>query len=61
MWEMSRDIIARECRAGVMAGEGPRLQSIGDGEQARLRGAAAVVLQRHSGYYRANHKRGEAR
>ncbi len=61
MWEMSRDIIARECSTGVMAGEGPRLQSIGDGEQARLRGAAAVVLQRHSGYYRANHKRTEAR
>ncbi len=61
MWEMSRDIIARECRTGVMAGEGPRLQSIGDGEQARLRGAAAVVLQRHSGYYRANHKRNEGR
>ena len=61
MWEMSRDIIARECKAGVMAGEGPRLQSIGDGEQARLRGAAAVVLQRHSGYYRANHKRPETR
>lgn len=57
MWEMSRDLIARECRAGVMAGEGPRLESIGDGEEARLRGAAAVVLQRHSGYYRANHKR----
>jgi predicted NBD/HSP70 family sugar kinase len=61
MWEMSRDLIARECQTGVMAGEGPRLQSIGDGEQARLRGAAAVVLQRHSGYYRANHKRPEAR
>ena len=61
MWEMSRDTIARECKAGVMAGEGPRLQSIGDGEQARLRGAAAVVLQRHSGYYRANRKRPETR
>ena len=61
MWEMSRDIIERECRAGVMAGEGPRLTSIGDGEQARLRGAAAVVLQRHSGYYRANHKRPDPR
>jgi len=61
MWEMSREVIARECRIGVMAGEGPRLSSIGDGEQARLRGAAAVVLQRHSGYYRANHKRPDAR
>ncbi len=61
MWEMARDVIARECRAGVMAGDGPRLASIGDGEEARLRGAAAVVLQRHSGYYRANHKRTDVR
>lgn len=60
-WEMSRDTIARECRAGVMAGEGPELRSIDDGEQARLRGAAAVVLRRHNGYYRANHKRPEHR
>ncbi len=61
MWEMAREVIARECQAGVMAGEGPRLVSIGDGEEARLRGAAAVVLQRHSGYYRANHKRSDIR
>ena len=61
MWEMSRETISRECRTGVMAGDGPRLVSIGDGEQARLRGAAAVVLQRHSGYYRANHKRSDSR
>jgi predicted NBD/HSP70 family sugar kinase len=54
-WEMSREIIESECKAGVMAGDGPRLLSIGDGETSRLRGAAAVVLQRHSGYYRASH------
>jgi hypothetical protein len=54
-WEMSREIIERECKDGVMAGDGPRLLSIGDGETSRLRGAAAVVLQRHSGYYRASH------
>ena len=60
-YEMYRGIIEEECRTGVMAGEGPRLVSIGDGEVARLRGAAAVVLQRHSGYYRAAHKRDSAR
>ena len=54
-WEMSREIIESECKDGVMAGDGPRLLSIGDGETSRLRGAAAVVLQRHSGYYRASH------
>ena len=49
------EVIERECRAGLMAGEGPQLVIIGDGEVTRLRGAAAVALQRHSGYYRANH------
>ena len=53
--EMFLETITRECRAGQMAGEGPRLVPIGDGEVARLRGAAAVALQRHSNYLRATH------
>ena len=56
-YEMYREILEGECRAGALDGIGPVLRSIGDGEIARLRGAAAVVLQRHSGYYRASHKR----
>ncbi len=52
--DMYMTIIERECRADLMAGEGPRLVLIGDGEVMRLRGAAAVALRRHSGYYRAN-------
>lgn len=55
--EMYMAIIERECRAGLMAGEGPRLVVIGDGEVTRLRGAAAVALQRHSRYYRATQTR----
>ena len=55
--EMYIAIIERECRAGLMAGEGPRLVVIGDGEVTRLRGAAAVALQRHSRYYRATQTR----
>ena len=51
-----RAIIDRECRVGLMAGEGPRLRSVDDGEFARLLGAAAVVLQRHSTYYRTSRK-----
>jgi hypothetical protein len=39
----------------MLTGAGPKLLSIGDGELALLRGAAAVVLQRHSGYYRSAH------
>lgn len=55
VWDLSHAIIERECRAGLMTGSAPKLLSIGDGELALLRGAAAVVLQRHSGYYRSAH------
>lgn len=54
-WHIARPVIERECQAGLLTGDPPRLLSIGDGELALLRGAAAVVLQRHSGYYRAAH------
>jgi hypothetical protein len=37
----------------MLAGTPPRLFSATDGELARLRGAAALVLQRHSGYHRS--------
>ncbi len=55
-WEICRKQIELECKAGLLTGSGPRIVSIGDGELAWLRGAAAVVLQRHSGYYRASHE-----
>ena len=55
-WEMSKAVIERECGTLMLAGSAPKLISIGDGELALLRGAAAVVLQRHSGYYRAPHR-----
>ena len=55
-WDISRKQIERECKAGLLTDSGPRIVSIGDGELALLRGAAAVVLQRHSGYYRASHE-----
>jgi predicted NBD/HSP70 family sugar kinase len=60
-YDVFRQVIEAECRAGAMDGEGPRVVSVGDGEVSRLRGAAAVVLQRHSGYYRAAHRRGGKR
>jgi predicted NBD/HSP70 family sugar kinase len=56
-WDIAHGIIERCCRAGLLTGSGPSLRSIGDGELALLRGAAAVVLQRHSGYYRSAHGR----
>ena len=60
-YDINRNIIETQCRAGAMDGVGPRVVSIGDGETSRLRGAAAVVLQRHSGYYRSSRTRGEKR
>ena len=53
-WSLALPHIQRECNGGLLAGSGPGLISTGDGELALLRGAAAVVLHRHSGYYRAS-------
>jgi predicted NBD/HSP70 family sugar kinase len=55
-WNICHEAIERECTAGLLTSSRPRIVSIGDGELALLRGAAAVVLQRHSGYYRASHR-----
>jgi glucokinase-like ROK family protein len=52
-WDLVREKIEQECFHRLLGGTPPQLISIGDGETARLRGAAAVLLQRHSGYYRA--------
>jgi predicted NBD/HSP70 family sugar kinase len=60
-YDVFRQVIEHECRAGAMDGDGPRVVSVGDGDISRLRGAAAVVLKRHSGYYRAAHMRGDQR
>ncbi len=58
-WSICHEAIERECAAGLLTASGPRIVSIGDGELALLRGAAAVVLQRHSGYYRASHRKSQ--
>ena len=52
-WERFGPIVEGEMRATMLAGEPPRLAVTSDGELARLRGAAAIVLQRHSGYHRS--------
>ena len=56
-WELSKDTIKREYEAGLLTSAGAEIVPLGDGELALLRGAAAVVLQRHTGYYRAAHSR----
>jgi predicted NBD/HSP70 family sugar kinase len=52
-WARSGPIIEAAMTKRMLAGDPPKLVAIGDGELARLRGAAALVLQRHSGYYRS--------
>ena len=49
LWDRFGPIIADELASSVLAGSPPRLAVTSDVELARLRGAAALVLQRHSG------------
>lgn len=55
-WSRFGPIIQSELESRMLAGPAPRLGITNDGELSRLRGAAAVVLQRHSGYRRAASK-----
>jgi predicted NBD/HSP70 family sugar kinase len=55
-WERFGPLVQAELKATMLAGPPPRLGITSDGELSRLRGAAAVVLQRHSGYNRSNRK-----
>jgi predicted NBD/HSP70 family sugar kinase len=53
LWPRLAPIVEREMAATMLVGAPPRLFAASDGELARLRGAAALVLQRHSGYQRS--------
>lgn len=52
-WAILGPIIEAEVTKGMLAGPPPKIAALPDGESARLRGAAALVLQRHVGYQRA--------
>src|SRR5579875_1319251 len=54
-WNRIAPIVEKEMAATMLAGTPPKLVAASDGELARLRGAAAMVLQRHSGYHRSTH------
>jgi predicted NBD/HSP70 family sugar kinase len=54
-WSRFGPIVQAELEKTMLAGTAPRLAITNDGELSRLRGAAAVVLQRHSGYHRSTH------
>jgi len=51
-WEMTGPIIEAEVAKRMLTGVPPKIVALGDGESARLRGAAALALQRHTGYQR---------
>jgi predicted NBD/HSP70 family sugar kinase len=53
LWAALGPLVEREMAAAMLAGTPPRLFPVTDGELGRLRGAAALVLQRHSGYHRS--------
>jgi predicted NBD/HSP70 family sugar kinase len=54
-WSRFGPIIQKEMAGTMLAGAPPGLGITKDGELSRLRGAAAVVLQRHSGYHTSTH------
>ena len=60
-WARFGPVIQAELENTMLAGPAPRLEITSDGELARLRGAAAVVLQRHSGYQRSALKAAKAK
>jgi predicted NBD/HSP70 family sugar kinase len=55
-WAKFGPMVQAELKATMLAGAPPRLGITNDGELSRLRGAAAVVLQRHSGHERNKRK-----
>jgi predicted NBD/HSP70 family sugar kinase len=52
-WSIVEPILQRECKANLLAGECPRILAAEDSKRVHILGAAAVVLQRHTGYYRS--------
>ena len=49
VWSLVGPVIETEMRSTLLAGSSPRVIAIEEGGLARLRGASALVLQRHSG------------
>jgi predicted NBD/HSP70 family sugar kinase len=60
-WARFGPIIQEEMEGTMLAGAAPQLGITKDGELSRLRGAAAVVLQRHSGYHTSTHLAGSGK
>jgi len=52
-WARFGPLVLTEASESMQAANMPRIEVTADVELARLRGAAALVLQRHSGYNRS--------
>lgn len=52
-WDVVQPIISAELAMCLVGGAQPRMAILSDGEAARLRGAAAVLLQRHLSFRRS--------
>jgi predicted NBD/HSP70 family sugar kinase len=52
-WKRFGPAVQKELESTMLVKPPPRLATAGDGYQARLSGAAAMLLQRHSGYHRS--------
>jgi len=57
-WQRFGPIVEAELRKQMLAGPPPKVMTTLNPEFARLRGAAALVLQRHSGYHRTHRHSG---
>jgi predicted NBD/HSP70 family sugar kinase len=55
IWERIEPILQQELTNPPLPGITPRLQPTHEGGFARLRGAAAILLQRHSGMHNRTH------
>ena len=54
-WKMIEPHIKKELADRMLAGSPPRLEPAGDGQSARLSGAAAMLLHRHVRFHRSTH------
>jgi predicted NBD/HSP70 family sugar kinase len=54
-WKMIEPYIKKELAERMLAGGPPRLEPAGDGQSARLSGAAAMLLHRHVRFHRSTH------
>jgi predicted NBD/HSP70 family sugar kinase len=56
VWEEIEPSLKKELAARMLAGQPPRLETAGDGQSARLSGAAAILLHRHVRFHRSTHE-----